>query len=365
MTDDIEPMKANGKTIAICEGRDGKGQIGILVHYSFGSMEVPVALTERFWKEQSVLVDGLKPNIPSPTDAFQNTCSQENIEVWFEVDAEAVAEWEKTMAEKVRVEYISMPTKVGKNEYILARRIWVATKDTKGEVDVTPAQPNVCRLKLDTKADRIEVVPFEDYKPSGIIQAIEKVANDEYKRQKGIINRNKHAQAFYRTLKDIGAVSFGFNSGCVFVPLDSIEKIKMFAKYINLAKAYGTTGHITGMLSTPCYAEEDIKAEIARNVRLEVEKEYERLLNETLTYLLKQKQETDPDKAVKQDMRIEEAMRFRYEEAGRLGILKEQYENLLETKIEVKKMKLDLPPNVDGRVYAAIQRLEKMVNEGK
>jgi len=343
----------DGRVLASVEGRGAAGQIGVLCHYSFGAMAVPYEMVEAYWLLQIDAFEDYKPKKATQKDAFMCSCSQENVGIWYSLDKSLIEEYEKATGTKVRVEYQSMPTKDGKNEYVLARRIWVVDADE----EITPSQPNVARLKLDRAGDRVEVVPFDDYKSTAIMQDIEKLINVEYQRQKDIVNRNKHAQAFYRMQEDVGMVPFGFSGGCVFVPMDAVETVATFARYIKtVAVNFRETGHLTGMLVQPVYNEQEMKDEVIRNVQLKVENQYNDLLEETLAYL--EKQEAGDDKALQ---RIEEAISLKVERAGRLGDLKEKYEQLLQTKINISTAKRELPTQVGGRVVAALEQLNRIL----
>jgi hypothetical protein len=251
-TDVMPKGTVDGRVLASVQGRGTAGQIGVLCYYSFGSMAVPYDEMKAYWLAQYLEFEGYMPRRPTQKDSFMCACSQDNVDIWNELERDVIAEFEKTMKSTVRVEYQSMPTKDGKNEYVLARRVWLGEK---GE-EITPFQPNVARLSLDKVADRVTVIPFEDYKSAGIVNDIDKLINAEYQRQKDIVNRNKHAQAFYRMQEDAGMVPFGFGSGCVFVPMDAVYLVASYSRYI---KNVASKLQSCGPMLVPVYDEEDMK----------------------------------------------------------------------------------------------------------
>lgn len=371
-TMELPTGRIRGKTLAVVKGRE-EGKIGILLFFSFGSMEVPVEETAKFWKGQELLDEWLKPNEPTASDAFMLTCSQENVAIWEKIDSDTIEEYEKLTGDKVRVEYVSLPTRDGNNEYILIRRVWVVekTKKKKGKKvieeetkrEISPEHNRVARLKYSKDSDEVVVVPFPEYKNTDIVEAIQKVANEEFRHQKKVINRTKHAQAFYRLVREVGGVPFGYGGGVVFVPPDGVKKVEMFRKYITtVASKYRTTSHLTGMFKNDVFDEGDIKKEIARCVAQEVSDQYKKVLESTLEYIQKQEWPSDPEKRTKAETRVEEILNSKIEEAGRIGVLKEKYEQLLDSKIRVERAKMEIPTNVEGRVLAALKKLDRALS---
>jgi hypothetical protein len=330
-----------------------EGIIGVLASWTFGSVEVPTEEIDRFWNDQSVLQDWLKPTAPSAPDAYANACSQDNVGIWKGMDEEAINKAEKDYGVKVRTEYLTLPTKDGSNEYILTRRLWVLDEE---EQEVTPEHPNIARLKYNNQTDKVEVIPFPDFKASKIVKVIEKIANDEYQRQKKVVNGTRHRQAMYRLINEVGGVPYGYGQGMAFIPNTGMEKLAMFQKYAQeVAGQYSTTGHRCGFMLTTVVDADEERKNIAESVRNEVQKRYDSLLEDTTKYLMNQKADLSGKRLEAVEKRIEQ----RVEESNRIGILKEQYEQMLGIKIQVERQVINIPDNMSGRAAAMVMQMSE------
>lgn len=347
----------NTDKIAVKRGSTD-GKIGVLASWSFGAIEVPSDVIDAFWDKQNVLDDYIKPKAPSPGDAYMNTCSAENIAIWDEIDEDSIDRFEKKYGQKVRVQYITLPTKDKSNEYILARRIWVLSDD---ETEITPEHPNVARLKFDNQNDRIDVVPFPAFAKSKVIEVISKIANDEYQRQKKVVNGTRHRQAMYRLISDVNGVPYGYGQGTAFIPNKGEERLRVFKDYIvNVANAYGTTSHRCGFMTTTVIDSEEERKNIAESVKNDVQKQYDKLLDDTVKLIANKTGELTDRAQASIEKRIEERMG----EVGRLNALKEDYEKILGEKITIERMAVTLPDNVSGRVGAMIMQMAESVSTG-
>lgn len=356
------PKKGKGKSverdhIAVASSNETQGKIGVLAFFTFGSMEVPSKVVKQWWDGQVVLSEWLKPSDATRSDAYSNTCSAENVQIWDNIDQKAIEEYEKMFpGRKVRVEYITLPTKDGNNDYILIRRIWIAVDEKQGdEQRIAPEHPKVARLHYNSKTDKIDVTPFDEYKESGIIGEVRRVANEEYRRQRKIVNRTHHAQAFRRLVYSVFGCAFGYGQGCVFIPNDGEEVLDKFAEYINqVANKHGTTTHASRIRVVPAIDTEQMRKDVAEDVAREVQKQYEDLLEDTLAYLRRQG-EVDEKKQEK----IELVLADRLASVERMKVMKEQYERALEMKIAIHQAKLSVPENIGGRVKALLQQMDK------
>lgn len=334
------------------------GKVGVLASWSFGAIEVPIDVIDAFWDKQNVLDDYLKPKAPSAGDAYMNTCSAENIAIWNEIDEDTVTNFEKKYGQKVRVQYITLPTKDRSNEYILARRIWVLSED---ETEITPEHPNVARLKFDNQNDRIEVVPFPAFAKSKVVEVITKIANDEYQRQKKVVNGTRHRQAMYRLISEVNGVPYGYGQGTAFIPNKGEDKLRMFRDYVvNVANGYGTTAHRCGFMTTTVIDSDEERRNIAESVKNEVQKQYDKLLDDTVKLLANKTGELSDKAQASIEKRIEERMA----DVGRLNAMKEDYEKILGEKIVIEQLAVTLPDNVSGRVSAMVMQMAESVSAG-
>lgn len=362
-----EKLKVNGKGVAVAQGDGVKGEIGVLLFATFGDMKVPQAKTFEWFTNQIDVRQSVMPKAPEKMDAYKNVCAADNTDIWFKVDEAAAEEFERMYGQKVRVEYLSLPTKDGKNEYVLCRRIWVIEPRNIGAnlmgdetVEITPEHPKIARLKFDMAGDRVVVVPFPDFENSPMIPEIEKIANEEYQREKTVISGSRHRGSLHRLVEATGGVAFGFGGGCFFVPSEAEAEIKAFKRYLTeVARNYGITGHTTDIRVMPVVDTEEMRDDIARDVAREVSAKYNELLGTTLAYLEEKKDVIAP----KDLARVERAMAERLGQAERLKIMKERYEGLLGKKIRITMAKLDLPPNVSGRTKALLGQMAKLVDE--
>lgn len=357
-----DKMQINGKDIAVAEGDGVKGKIGVLIFATFGGMKVPKEEVDAWWAGQDAVPMEIKPVPPGRLDAYKAVCAADNTDIWFQVDQAAAEEFEKLYGQRVRVDYLSLPTKDGRNEYVLCRRIWVvdAQQGQAGEVELSPEHPKIARLKLDMGADHIIAIPFPGFENSPMVQEIERVANEEYQKEKKVVSGQRHRGALYRLVEMTGGVGFGYGVGTYFVPNEGERSLKGYKTYLtDVARKYGITGHTTDIRVMPVVDTEEMRDDIARDVAREVSQRYNDLLNSTLAYLEEKKDVIDE----KQLARIDRAVEERLRQASELKILKGNYEKLLSKKISIKIAKQNLPENASGRTKALLAQMAEMVEE--
>ena len=357
-TTEIPKATAGGRQIAVSSDKDQAGIIGSLVFYTFGSMDVPLADVEAWWKKQVILDESVAPRKTTPSDAFMLTCSAENIEVWKKLDEENIKQFEQLYPGKnARVEFVALPAKDGTNDYVLIRRVWL--QEDKTTKDLTPEHPILARLKFNAVDDCIDVVPGEKYNDVETVRQIYSVANAEYKRQKTHVNRAHHVQAFRRLIEYEGGCAFGYGSGCMFVPVQGERRLNAFAQYVEeVVQNYSKTSHTTNIRLVPALDSEKMRKDIAEDVTREVQSAYDKLLDSTLEYARKAPTEGLTEA---QEKRIQGSIESRLTDVEKLNGLRKRYEALLERKIVVKQAKSVLPEELSGRAKAAIRQMSKLL----
>lgn len=357
----IAKQTANGREVTAVDGE--RGRIGVILLFAFGACEVPVKEMHKWLENQKVLTEEDMPNPPSDYSAFQCACSETNVGIWEGLSDKWVAEFEKQYkGTKVQMQYLTLPSPKKKDEYILERRIWL--QDAKSAM--TPEHPNVARLIFIEENDEIEIEMFPDFDDDddSMHNKILKTINKEYQRQKGILSDVRHRQALYKILKDVSAVKFLGGMSTYFVPEDGLPKVEAFKDYINvIVRQYKQSYYPTAMRSIDVVDSEEMRANIASDVAMQVKAAYDKLLDDTLKYLKTQEDKKDTEK---QQKNVEEAMEYRLKEVGKMNALKGQYEGLLERRIEVEKISFEGTVKVTGRAKALLdEMLEEMGIEQK
>jgi hypothetical protein len=353
----LSDRTVNGRNLNVSGGRESE-RLGYVVLFTVGSVEVPHDEIKKWWANQDVLPIQRMPKRPTAFDAFRNTCSMENIGLWEKVDEEQKMESEKYFGKPVRVEYLVVSNPQNKDEYIFERRIWLPPVDGKDEKMVVPEYPNIARLRFNNQKDEIETVPFENYEGSDVIVDIDRVANDEYKRQKNIVNGNRHRGLIRDVIESCGGIHMMGGQGTYFIPADGYEKLEALVDYFdNVASKYASTSHASALMTLDAYDDEKMRKRIQQDVENEVGKMYGDLLDETLEYL-----EGNAAKTSEKDgERISKAIEARLASAGKINALKGQYEQLLGTKIQIKKAVASAPADISGRAKAVLNQMERML----
>lgn len=356
----LSTRQVKGKTINVAGGKETE-RLGYVVLFTVGSVEVPFAVIKEWWEGQELLTAKQMPRKPTPIDAFRNTCSQENIQIWAGVDAQQLAENAEFFQEKgveVRTEYITIPNPNNRDEYILERRVWVQPTDSEEARMVVPEHPNIARLRYNNQKDEITTVPFENYVGSDVLIDIDRVANEEFKRQKDIVNGTRHRNLIRDVIEDCGGIHLLGSGGTYFIPADGYPKLEMLARYFEevAGKAeYATTGHRCDIMTLDAYDDEKMRKRIQKDVEDQVSAQYAALLDDTLAYLEKNEAKTEEKDLVF----IQKSMDARLANAAKIGALKEQYENLLGTKIVLTQAALKAPKNLTGRQLAMMEQMKE------
>ncbi|MCK9601939.1 MAG: hypothetical protein M0R06_23035 [Sphaerochaeta sp.] len=345
----ITKQKVDGKEIAVMEGSGGR--IGVVLLFAVGSCEVPIGEITGWVLNQKELTLEDMPNPPSRYDAFQCTCSQENSSIWNALSEKKLVALENLPGERLNTSYITLPSKRSKDEYILERRVW--TRD--GEV-VAPSHPNVARLQYLGGDDAgVAVVMFDDFKDWELQQAIEEIFTREFIRQQSIVNGTRHRQALYRLIERNNGVHFLGGMSTWFVPLAGVKQVEAFQDYLNtVAAKYKTTSYPTEMRVIDAIDNTKMRNDIASDVAREVQNRYEKLLDDTQSYLEKManKENVNPDK-------MERALASRLAQVEKMQGLRAEYEKMLNMKINIEKKPLDSVVQVDGRAKAILLSIQE------
>jgi len=345
----ITKQKVGGNEIAVMEGSGGR--IGVVLLFAVGSCEVPVGEITGWTLNQKELTLEDMPNPPSKYDAFQCACSQENSGIWNALSEKKLVALENLPGERLNTTYITLPSKRSKDEYILERRVW--TRD--GEV-VAPSHPNVARLEyLGGDGAGVAVTMFDDFKDWELQQAIEEILTKEFERQQSIVNGTRHRQALYRLIERNQGVHFLGGMSTWFVPIAGIRQVEAFQEYLNnVAAKYKTTSYPTEMRVLDVIDNTKMRNEIASDVAREVQNRYEKLLDDTQSYLEKManKEKVNPEK-------MERALASRLAQVEKMQGLRAEYEKMLNMKINIEKKPLDSVVQVDGRAKAILLSIQE------
>jgi len=360
--------------LAVKQGGDGRGAIGQIVLVSFGDLAVPVEKMTDHW-ERSGMPETWMPEIPTPLEAFQTACSDENAHIWDALsasNADMIEQWTRLYGGKVSIRYITLPTKGKKGEYILEQRVWVTAGEGE-EKRITPQHPNIARLVFNKDADKVDVVAFPEFQGDPLLLNVEGVINEEYEYQKVIVSGRRHTRVLREVImEDLNAVSLMGKGGVWFVPEDGREELDKFYIYLTeVAAQYKLTKFPTDMIGHNVYLDKDIQRRVAEDVRLEIEDRWEKL-NDDLFKLLNRdvaderrraeieameaKDEADAARIAKmfeeldrRKDRVEAMIERKREEVQRMGRKIEDYEKLLVTKIKVERVSRTIPEGADGR----------------
>jgi len=345
----IAKQKVDGKEIAIMDGSGGK--IGVVLLFAIGSCEVPIGEITGWTLNQKELTLEDMPNPPSKYDAFQCACSQENSRIWNALSEKKLIALENLPGERLNTTYITLPSKRSKDEYILERRVW--TKD--GEV-VTPNHPNVARLEYIGGDDAgVAVTMFDGFKDWELQHAIEEILTKEFERQQKIVNGARHRQALYRLIERNNGVHFLGGMSTWFVPLAGVKQVEAFQDYLNnVAAKYKTTSYPTEMRILDVIDSAKMRNDIANDVAREVQNRYEKLLDDTQSYLEKManKEKVNPEK-------MERALESRLAQVEKMQGLRAEYEKMLNMKINIEKKPLDSVVQVGGRAKAILMSIQE------
>ena len=343
----IAKQRVNNKEISVM---GGKGKIGVVLMFAVGHCEVPLKEADRWLKGQKVLQEEDMPNKPSDYDAFSCACSQDNTVIWNTLNDKKLVALENLAGERISTIYITLPSKSGKGEYILERRVW--TKD--GTV-VAPQHPNVAKLIYDPKDGDVSVDMFDGFKDWEVREAIEEILRTEFERQKGIINGTRHRQALYKLIERNSGIHFIGGMSTWFVPRSAEPKIEAFQDYLNtVAAMYKTTAYPTEMRVLDVVDTEQMRGDIARDVAREVQVQYEKLLDETQSYL-----ERVGKKENINEKKLEDSLLTRLRQVERMQGLREEYERMLDRKITIERKQLDSTVTVDGRAKAILLKIQE------
>lgn len=354
----LSTRQVKGKTLNVSGGKESE-RLGYVVLFTVGSVEVPHDEIKEWWKTQNVLFPEWMPKKATAFAAFQNTCSTENISLWQKVDAQVMEENKEFYKEKgvqVRTEYLVVRNPQNKDEYIFTRRVWMASTN-KGEdaKEVTPEYPNIARLQFDNVNDQIVTEAFPNYKGSDVIIDIDRVANEEYQRQKKIVNGNRHRALIREVIESCGGIHMMGSGGTYFIPADGYDRLEKLSEYLDeVVSNYTTTGYKTAIMTLDAFDDKKMRARIQQDVETEVSKLYDELLDDTLVYL----EDNAAKDSEKDQERITKALETRLASAGRIGALKGRYEALLGAKITVKKAMANAP-EMTGRAKAVLSQMQK------
>jgi hypothetical protein len=346
--------------MTVAGGREDE-RIGYVALYTVGRVEVPFTEIKKWWESQNVLPMERMPRAPSAFDAFKNTCSQDNIDLWEKVDAEQKADFEALYkGEQVQIEYIVVPNPQNKFEYIFERRVWMKPTETEDAKMVIPEYPNIARLRFDSEKDEIVTIPFENYEGSGLIEDIDRVANAEYKNQKLVVNASRHRNLIREFIESEGGIHLMGSGGTYFIPAagyPKLEKLKQYFDEVVSRKEYAKSGHRSDIMTLDAYDDEKMRKRIQEDIETEVTKQYEDLLDDTLKYL-------DSTAGLEKDTelaRVEKSLAARLAKAERLGALKGQYESMLGTKITMQRSEKKNLTNMSGRAQAMMAQIAAAV----
>jgi hypothetical protein len=356
----LSTRQVKGKTINVAGGKETE-RLGYVVLFTVGSVEVPHAEIKEWWAKQDVLSEAQMPRKPTAIDAFRNTCSMENINIWERVDADLIKENEAYFKEKgtqVRVEYLTTPNPNNRDEYVVTRRVWIQPVGNEDAKMVVPEYPNVVRLRYDNQKDEIDTIPFENYIGSDVVVDIDRVANEEFQRQKTIVNGTRHRNLIRNVIEECGGIHLLGSGGTYFLPADGYAKLEKLDQYFDEVvsrKEYATTGHRCDIMTLDAFDDEKMRQRIEDDVASEVTAQYNALLDDTLEYLEKNAaKESDKEQAI-----IQRSLDARLKNAERIGILKDKYERMLGVKITVEQAVRDAPKNMTGRAAAVMLQMQR------
>lgn len=345
----IAKQTVNDVEVAVMQG--GTGRIGVVLLFAVGSCEVPVGEIIGWTLNQKELALEDMPNPPNKYDAFQCTCSQENSRIWNALSDMKLAALENLPGERLKTSYLTLPSKRSKDEYILERRVWTR----EGKV-VKPNHPNIARLLYvggDDATVRVEM--FEGFEDEELRCAIEEILRKEFERQQVVVNGTRHRQALYRLIERNSGVHFLGGMSTWFVPSAGIKQVEAFQEYLNtVAAKYKTTNYPTEMRILDVIDSETMRRDIANDVSREVQNRYEKLLDDTQSYL-----ERAANKDNVNQERMERALASRLAQVEKMQKLREEYENMLRTKICIEKKSLDSTLRVEGRAKAILMSIQE------
>ncbi len=349
----ITKQTARGRGITASDEVDKTRQsyIGSILMFAVGSCEVPMKEIEQWLKGQNVLMKEDLPKAPTPLDAFQCACSEENIHIWDDLDRDRIAEFEEVYkGEKIAMRYLTLPTARNSAQYVLERRLWLEGKDK----EITPQHPNIARITFVAEGPKLQVDMFPEFQDPDLKEQIEKIINKEFKRQQSFVNGTRHRQAIYKLVESVDGIKFLGGMSTYFVPLHGMARIEAFSDYLNtVVSNYRTTGYPCEMRHIEVMDTELRRQEIARDVARMVEEAYSKTLDDTLNYVkTKGKKKMD-------DASTERALERRLQSMGKNKTLLESYERILETKITIQKKPLK-KGNMSGRVKDLIGQMEEM-----
>jgi hypothetical protein len=341
----LAKQKVEGKEISVM---GGKGKIGVVLMFAVGSCEVPAKEIKAWVKSQKVLAEEDLPNEPSKFDAFQCACSMENTRIWEKLNDKKLVALENLPGERMSTMYVTLPSKSGKGEYILERRVW--TKD--GTV-VSPQHPNVAKLMFDGQDVSVEM--FDGFRDWELQEAIEDILKAEYERQQDIVNGTRHRQALYKLIERHRGIHFIGGMSTWFVPQSAEVQIEAFQDYLNtVASKHKTTAYPTEMRVLDVVDTEQMRQDVARDVAREVQVKYEKILDETQSYL-----EKVNNKEKVNEKKMEESLISRLKQVEKMQLLKEDYERMLERKIVIEKKQLQTVVPLEGRAKAILLQIQE------